>query len=565
MAKSKTNRRFAKGFASKKAAPAAKKKAAPAAKKKAAPAAKKKAAPAAKKKAAPAAKKKAAPAAKKKAAPAAKKQAAPGKKPPALAKLKARTYTSTAELAAAWNEAGRAYFTEYSARLTRFYGDGDREVDLDVQDPRPESMGDQVVQAVIALNAAGEWAKARELFDPAYAPVFGWVKQNNRSLGFVTILGPDELLVRRGAAWEADGVTFHLQGGTATTIDDVRGICRSRGRDVLVLARAAGLEFRDPSAGLAGLRGPARATLPWPSLDVMRPHGLSPAQAAAWKFGDETLDVEQLAVSDDGLRVVVSCYRQGILLGSRHPGEPAWQLLWPDARAPYGRGEPSDDPDDLPSAGDMTHVDISRDGTRLAFGCQDAGHFLAEVGPGGVPQWYATVGYLSEYPHYACFSDDGRYVAFNSCHFYNGATICADWDAVRGTTLSEYEQHEQAPCIDESLRVYAACWVPKAVNSAIIGREAKSNGSFALAGSGVLRIRNHVGAIGSVQGFGSSAGSIDFCPVSRRLALASYSGMIHLYDPYQEEAPGRIDGFRPRKEVARWLMWEHLPSGPVRW
>ena len=58
---------------------------------------------------------------------------------------------------------------------------------------------------------------------------------------------------------------------------------------------------------------------------------------------------------------------------------------------------------------------------------------------------------------------------------------------------------------------------------------------------------------------------MDFCPESRRFALAGYSGFVHLYDPYEEEHPGRIDGVRARREVARWAFWPRLPNGPIRW
>lgn len=472
--------------------------------------------------------------------------------------------TDLDELSRTWNQAGRAYYGEYSARLAKFYGEGDREVDLALKDPRDEVLGDRVMRAVIDLAAQGKWQRARELFDPAYAPLMGWIQQSKANFGFVTILGPDELLVRRGSAWQKEGTTFHLRGGEASPIDDVRGVSRSRSRDFLVLARSKGLEIRDARAGIEGLRGPAVATLPWPSMDVFRPRGISEAAAAAWEAPGDWLKVEQLAVSDDGKRVVVSCYRQGILLASLHAGEAPWTLLWPDPREPY-RASSGDDEDAVPQAGDMTHVAISRDGRRLAWGCQDFGHFLAEVDSKGEPAWYATVGHLSEYPHYACFSDDGRYVALNSCHLYNGATIAFDWEGNRGKALDMYEQHAEAPCIDGGLRVYAACWLDRPVLSALLGREPKSDGAFLLAGNGIMRLCGAKGGLGMVQGFGASAGSIDYCPESRRLALASYSGFVHVYDPFEEELPGRIDGFRPRRELARWVLWEHLPNGPLRW
>ncbi|MCB9603902.1 MAG: hypothetical protein H6720_26580 [Sandaracinus sp.] len=566
-AKSKSSKKAApKKAAPKKAAPkkAAPKKAAPkkAAPKKAAPkkAAPKKAAPkkAAPKKAAPkkAAPKKAAP---KKAAPkkAAPKKAAPKKAAPkkaALPKMPKSLPKTRAELSALWNELGRAYNGEFSERLTRFYG-GNRDVDLGLEDPRTQELGDAVMNEVIAMHAAGEGDAIRATFDPTHRSLLGWIEQTNRQLPFVTMLGPDELLVRRGGPWQHDAQLLHLRGHDVSVLDDVLGVCRSRNRDHLVFARAAGLEFRDARAGLDA---PATASIAWPSLEIFRPRGL-PADAEWSPDDDDGFLVEQMQVSDDGMRVVVSCYRQGILLGSRHLGEPDWTLLWPDARPPYSTR------DEAPSAGDMTHVAISRDGTKVAFGCQDAGHFVAEIDAIGEPVWYATAGYLSEYPHHACFSDDGRYVAFNSCHFYHGATVCFDLEGHRGVDLEPYEESAEAPCIDGQLRVYAACWLDRGVVESIAGKQAKSNGAFLLAGAGILRVIATNGALGAVQGFGSSASSVDFDPETRRIALASYAGFVHVYAADEEELPGRIDGVRPRRELYRWLTWEQLPNGPIRW
>lgn len=410
-------------------------------------------------------------------------------------------------LAAHWNQLGRAYYSTMSERLTRFYRDGEQDVDLELEDPRPHELGEQVLRHVIELNAAGEAAKARELFDPASAPIFPWIERSNRQNSFVTILGDDDLLVRRGNPWEADGVTFRLRGNTVSVIDDVTGMCRSRNREWLVLARSAGLEIRRADEGLDGV---VVSTLPWPEPSQFRPEGLTEEQRAAWQPESEPLELEQLQVSDDGLRLVASFYRRGILLASRHPGEPSWQLLLPDARPPY-RIDPEDE---QPSAGDMTHVAISRDGTRLAWGEQSSPHWLAEIGQGGVPAWYATVGNLSEYPHHACFSDDGNTVALNSCHFYNGATVAFAWCGHRGVDLEPYEEHAEAPLLDGSLRVYAACATEQ---------------GFVLAGSGVLRFFDHERRLIAAQGFGSSASSIDYCPRSKRLALGSYSGFVHVY------------------------------------
>ena len=462
------------------------------------------------------------------------------------------------ELSAAWNAAGRAHFLALNPLLERLYGGED--VAIDQRDSRTEADGNAVIAQIVALNATGDGARARELFDPAYAPVLPWIKSERKQLRFVTILGPDELLVVHGAPWLRANAAYHLRGGSATRLPGILCIARSRNRDYLIVGRAAGLAVYDARAGVAGLDGPPIAELPWPPLSILMPGGLTAARAATWEPTGAELQLESLRCSDDGKRIVVSCYRQGILLASLHAGDPPWQLLHPDARPPYDR-DPDGEP---PRAGDMTHVAISRDGTRLAWGSQDTPHYTAEITTRGEAVWYATVGNLSEDPHDACFSDDGRFVALNSCHFYNGATVAFAWEGNRGAKLAADEAHQAAPLIDGTLRVYASCWLPADVLSAI-GDRPTTDGAFALAGSGVLRVVGRTGKLALVQGFGSSAASIDFCPEARRLAIGSYAGMVHLYDPYTAELPGRIDGVRPRRELARWCFWGGLPNGPIRW
>lgn len=467
--------------------------------------------------------------------------------------------TTREALAAHWNELGRAHFRDACERITRHYL-GERGVDLALRDPRSPALGHAVMREVLAMRAEGRQHAIRATFDPAYAPLLPWFERTNRALDFVTLLGPDELLVRRGSPWQSDAVMLHLRGGEARELEGVVGACRSRNRDHLILARTSGLELRDARAGLDA---PPIATLAWPHLSIFRPRGLDPDVAWVDDGRIERLALERLEVSDDGRRVVVSCYRQGILLASLHEGETPWTLLWPDARAPYAHDS---DPAEL-TAGDMTHVAISRDGRRVAFGSQDAGHFVAELDAAGQPQWYATVGHLSEYPHDACFSADGRYLALNSCHFYSGATVCFDLEGHRGLTLEQYEVHPAAPCIDPHLRVYASCWLDRTFVETIVGADAapEMHGLFLLAGAGLFRIVSTTGAVVAAQSFGSSASSVDFCPETRRIALASYSGVVHVYASDEPELDGRIDGFRARRELYRWLTWEQLPGGPLRW
>jgi len=490
-------------------------------------------------------------------------------KAPAQPKL-----TPIEKLSAAWNTAGRAYSTDLTTRLAKFYG-GDTDVDLDGDDPRSEANGRAVLKEVVRLNRAGKWQQARDLFDPAYAPLFSEIKKSDTTLPFVTILGPDEFLVRRGAAWVEDSQMFHLKGGTAKVLRGVSAAARSSNRAILALAKpGVGIEMRNARAGLVSK---VLHSLPWPSMALLKPPGLSAELEKRWAPDDSNdLAVEQLVVSNDGKRVAISCYRQGILLGSLRRGEPTWQLMFPSTKSPWNFGSdfaPEDADEKLSFADDMLHVALSGDGNRLAFGCQDSEHFLLDVTNGKKPTLYATVGQASEYPHDACFSADGNAVALNSCHFYSGATRAFVWPGKPGAKLAAYTNNKRAPVIDSSLRVYASAWLEPGVWVAINeARRAagekpkrKPEGVFALAGSGVLRGVAATGGVLFAQTFGSSASSMDFCPESRRLVVASYSGFVHVFDPYQNELSGRGQGYRTRRELKRWVMWDHLDGGPICW
>lgn len=464
-----------------------------------------------------------------------------------------------------WNERGRAYHEKVSSLLTRIYEHREDVGDaLEIEDPRTPDEAEQVLRAVIAWNAAGTWEKARATFDPAHAPFIPRMERNQHLPSAVVILGRDDLLVVRGSAWQ-EREAFRLRGGTATPVAGVTCAARSRNRAHLVVTTPHGLELRDPRA----FDGPAIATWPWPDPMLGRPAGLPPEVAARWEplvGEDGALAVERLEVSDDGMRIAAACGEHGIFLASRVPGEPAWQLVFPRAEAPWGWGEDVDEDDDAVSFGGaaMVNVALSCDGTRLAFGEQGTMHYVAEIGAGGRIAWYATVGVRSEYPHDACFSDDGAWVAFNACHFYNGATVAFDVAHGRGAETPAYEDHPLAPLIDDGLRVYASRWLPAPVVAAA-AHKPSPGGAFVLAGAGAMRCVLPDGRVVFAQGFGSTAGAIDFCPESGRLALASHSGFVHLYDPFADELPGRIDGWRARRELKRWIVWADLPNGPIAW
>ena len=63
---------------------------------------------------------------------------------------------------------------------------------------------------------------------------------------------------------------------------------------------------------------------------------------------------------------------------------------------------------------------------------------------------------------------------------------------------------------------------------------------------------------------GSTLSAFDFDPETRRVAVASGSSVLHVLDPFAIAEPGRERGYKPRRELYRWIFWDTLKS-PIRW
>lgn len=176
------------------------------------------------------------------------------------------------------------------------------------------------------------------------------------------------------------------------------------------------------------------------------------------------------------------------------------------------------------------------------------------MGDDGRASKWAQVGHASEYPHHACFSHDAKWVALNSCHFYNGATVAADVAALHGVTTEAYQPDPRAREINDYFRVYAATWLPD-------GALPQGQPAFALAGSSILTLVTPEGVEQGELMFGSSASGLDYCPASRTLVLGSFSGFLHFLDVSLTDPAGL--GWQPPRETKRWCF---LPGRlPLQW
>ena len=448
------------------------------------------------------------------------------------------TNPATTEQIATWNAQGRAFIAELNSLITDMNEGRDTPKEWP-EEPRGEDAAWAIIAAVEAGGRAASWAEDAPIADRAHEPLVPLFDGRCQNLRCVVILGQDEFLVCPGTAWQP-GTSLHLKGGSISERPEILGASASRSHDLLLIATEQGFSVS------TGLDAPALRRFAWPE-------SVAP------------LALDQLYLAEDGLTIAFANSEHAVWLGQWVDGGALWTCAYPTpAFMEEIRGEDEDDDeaedeaedgDDMPWSDSMLHCALSPDGRFIAYGSQCFGHFLDVIeGPGVVRRW-ADIGRSSEYPHDACFSDDSAYAAFNSCHFYRGATVGVRVDAVEGAETEEYGEDPLVTDLDDRLRVYASTWLPQVGDT--------GHGGFALAGASYLDVPAPDGTMLATLYFGSSASSIDYCPKTGQLAVASYSGFLHLYDPRRAAAPGSVIGYKPFHERYRWVIWQD--RAPFRW
>lgn len=421
--------------------------------------------------------------------------------------------------------------------LAALYVEGRETADLERTDPRTGELVDEALAVIIELNRAGRTADARELLDAPIGALYGAVQQHATPLSMV-VMTRDEVYVRQGSAWQ-EVTTWRLRGDVAEVVPGVLAMGISANRSIVAAADADGVTTRRDG----------EVVHRWPAPNAAL---IAKVDGATWPVG-----VEHLAVSNDGTRIALVGYRYGILVGSARGGDEPWRLVYPSEHPPF-ESEPDQPDGTYEYVNDMLHCDLSPDGTLLAVGHQSSYHYLLDLDAGPEASLVANLGIQSEYPHHCRFSTDGRYVAFNSCHFYNGATISFDTTVGTGVETAPYESDSRTPLIDDNLRVYGSTWLPPGV--------ADREGVFCLHGVGVVRGVTPTGRLVFAQTVPSSGGGMDFDPATGRLAVCGYSGMLHVFDAATEATEHRgEEGWRPRRELRRWFFWLQLHDQPFAW
>lgn len=424
-------------------------------------------------------------------------------------------------LSLTWNKLGRDHATSISARLADFHEGRAENVKLD-DDPRDAAMASRVVNHVQRLNGQGRWRDARSLFDPAHEPLIPLLDELGNNLPRVAILGPNEFLVRTGTSYTS-GKTLHLAADGARERSDMLTFAVSPDHDTFLVVTVDGFKTK------AGLDGTTISHWPWPP-----------------ECNPQSID--EICVANGGRRIAFADEGLGMWVGSAPASGPRWVAL---SLEEAGSTKPSSEP----WSDSMMHCALSPDGDLVATGSQCADHCIDVIDVQGDTRRVAVHRPASEYPHNACFSGDGRFVAFNSCHFYNGATFSVPvWPSASAAAVRGKDGSSDP--INKYLRVYASTWLPPQSFDGCPG-------AFVLCGNGLMTCVTPAGAILFEQFFGSSAGAVDYCWKTRQLVVTSYSGFMHVFDLSATELAGRVVGYNPRREEYRWILWKG--QDPFRW
>jgi hypothetical protein len=196
---------------------------------------------------------------------------------------------------------------------------------------------------------------------------------------------------------------------------------------------------------------------------------------------------------------------------------------------------------------DMEHGALSPDGKWIACGHQSNVHQIFDADS---LELVAEIGHLSEYPHYAVFSSDGKHVAFNSCHFYNGQTIGVPTKLLPGLKTKSYEVDQRLILLEEGSRVYAGVFRG---DEFIVGDA-----------SGYLRSFDVFGKFRWQHFIGSSIGDIDVSADGKTLVVTTYAGFLCNIDMKTGKPDRFTIGTADHRERRRWLFWKTEPK-PLVW
>jgi WD40 repeat protein len=433
------------------------------------------------------------------------------------------------QLSLRWKEEGAAYAKALNDYMRRGQAEGwDKVERLQIEDHRSK-LADDVYQLLKQANQAKEFKQFRKNFPPAYDPFDAYHK--NSTVSFTSLLFIDNERLAVGTANSIDGArTWLISGERICQIPqtNVFGISPDRAYIAKLKPQAMTLH--------KSWDAPPVVTLPWPangvSFEGSIPLKSYPHTVSLIPFPDGK---RVLLAGTDGIFVITSDSAQLLHPCAEKLREEFthWRSQSPEANLVL----------DVP----MGHAALSKDGRYIAVGSQDSTHLILD---GKTYKPLADIGNIMDYPHLACFSDDGTQAAFNSCHFYSGCTIGVLLTKIRDLKTPAFELKAPLVELQAESRAYAAV---STGNLYIIGDALGHLWAFDTSG------RHHWRWF-----LGSTIQSLALSPDGKQLAVASHSGTLHILELNADAIDPYSIGTGGHRELRRWIFWEY-PNTPLLW
>jgi hypothetical protein len=426
------------------------------------------------------------------------------------------------ELSHRWREESTRYVTKVNAYVARGEKEGWDKVgeEEDLRETR-EPLALAVLNVVRRANETGSLNNLRERFPPAYEPFGPMLEENGQSLPVVLLLDDGRIVTRIGAPYEA-GKVIVINDLNIEPMPDVITVGRSPQRAYFAFARNGGVEVRQGWDGLEGV----------PEGFKAKPIVGTPIVTSLIPF--DTGDSALLA-SPEGIFVL------------RNKGAIRLLPTSVEMREHFEYLQKEHPKDELFYGLSMEHGAISPDGKLIAAGHQSSLHYVFDANSFEI---IGEIGHLSEYPHYAVFSNDGGLIAFNSCHFYHGATVGVPTSLLPGLKTEAYELDDRLVKLQDGARIYAAV---------------VRNDEFIIGdANGYLKAFDFQGKPRWQHFIGSSVGDIDVSRDGKRIVATTYAGFLSIIDADTDMADPFAIGTSTHHERRRWLFWKKEPK-PLVW
>lgn len=439
-------------------------------------------------------------------------------------------FTSKKNLQKEWKSKTIDYAQAINAFVEKGMTEGWEKAGKEPQEPSREKCVKALLQAIREANIKGEFETLREDWPLAHAPLIPLLEEQSQSIPTICLLNDGTIVARIGTNYQ-DGHVIKIEGTKVTLVPEVDLFGRSSCRQYFAYTTEAGIRITK------GWLGEQTALCTYPTGKEGVPETFDVAGF------DRPTAPSRLIPFPDGTRVLYVC-EDGIFVLEETK---AVRLLPTKEQITEHFDWLSEEyPDDELSMNlSMEHGAVSPDGKFIAVGSQDSSHLIFN----DKYELVGDIGNMSEYPHYALFSNDGSVVALNSCHFYNGITIGINTSLLTGIKTNAYEENEKTIVLEEMSRVYAGA---SREGEMIIGNANGYIRAFGL--DGERKWEHHIG---------SSVGDIDISEDGKTLICSTYAGFLSILSlDTKNRAPYEI-GSGPHHEWRRWIFWKN--QKPLIW